>query len=75
MVRVLVVSATAAEARHVPDGLDVVVTGIGKTAAAAVTTEALLARRGADAELLVVNIGTVGALRDGLERSLSCRAP
>ena len=67
MVQVLVVSATAAEARHVPDGLDVVVTGIGKTAAAAVTTEALLARRGADAELLVVNIGTVGALRDGLD--------
>ena len=42
----LVVSATEAEAAHVPAGLEVVVTGIGKTAAAALTTEALL-RRGA----------------------------
>ena len=62
-VRYLVVSATTAEAVHAPDGLDVVVTGIGKTAAAVATTEAVLARgRG---ELLVLNIGTVGALRDG----------
>jgi len=61
---VLVISATAAEATHVPAGLDVVVTGIGKTAAAAATTEALL-RRDRDG-LVVLNIGTVGALRDGL---------
>ena len=60
----LVVSATAAEAAHVPTGLEVVVTGIGKTAAAAVTTEALL-RRVVD-DVMVVNIGTVGALRAGL---------
>jgi adenosylhomocysteine nucleosidase len=43
----------------------VVVTGLGKTAAAVATTRALL---GMDpARTLVVNIGTAGALRDGLE--------
>lgn len=41
---VLVVSATAAGAIHVAAGREVVVTGIGKTAAAAATTEALLRR-------------------------------
>ena len=43
--RILVVSATAAEAAHVPSGTDVVLTGIGKVAAATATTEALLSRR------------------------------
>jgi nucleoside phosphorylase len=61
--RLLVVSATAVEAAHVPPGVEVVVTGIGKTAAAVATTEALLAR-GDRADVTVVNIGTVGALRD-----------
>jgi adenosylhomocysteine nucleosidase len=65
MHRILVVSATTVEAAHVPSGTDVVVTGIGKVAAATVTTEALLSRRDGN-ELMVVNIGTVGALRDGL---------
>ena len=60
--RCLVVAALRAEVAHVPNGLDVVITGIGKTAAAAVTTEALLARRGVD--LIVLNVGTCGALRD-----------
>ena len=60
--RYLVVSATKAEVAHAPEGLDVVITGIGKTAAAAVTTEALLARDRAD--LTVLNVGTCGALRD-----------
>ena len=60
----LVVSATEAEAAHVPAGLEVVVTGIGKTAAAVLTTEALLRRVGDD--VTVVNIGTVGALRAGV---------
>ncbi len=65
MQRILVVSATAAEAAHVPSGTDVVVTGIGKVAAAVVTTEALLSR--ADGHpVTVINIGTVGALHDGL---------
>lgn len=63
--RYLVVSATRAEAEHVPAGVDLVVTGIGKTAAASATTEALL-RRDRDG-LVVVNIGTVGALRDGVD--------
>lgn len=60
----LVVAATEAEAAHVPAGLEVVVTGLGKTAAAAVTTRAVLERSGRD--LAVVNIGTAGALRDGM---------
>ena len=61
---VLIVSATRAEAAHVPAGLPLVVTGLGKTAAAVATATALAA---ADrAGLTVVNIGTAGALRDGL---------
>lgn len=48
-----------------PSHLPVVVTGLGKTAAAVATTRALA---GVDpARTLVVNIGTAGALRDGLE--------
>ena len=39
--RVLVVSATAAEAAHVPAGLPLVVTGMGKVAAATATARAL----------------------------------
>ena len=61
----LVVVATRAEAAHVPAGLDVVVTGLGKTAAAVATTRAILER---DRDgLVVVNIGSAGALRDGVE--------
>lgn len=59
------ISATKAEAAYVPDGLDVVVTGLGKTAAAVATTRALAALPSLDG-LVVVNIGTAGALRDGL---------
>lgn len=64
MTRHLVVSATEAEARYVPAGLPVVVTGIGKTAAATATAQALAGR--APDDLVVVNIGTAGALRPGL---------
>lgn len=61
----LVVAATRAEAAFVPRHLPVVVTGLGKTAAAVATTRALA---GVDpARTVVVNIGTAGALRDGLE--------
>jgi adenosylhomocysteine nucleosidase len=63
--RLLVVAATTAEAAHVPADLPLVVTGLGKTAAAVATTRALAAYddpRG----LTVVNIGTAGALREGL---------
>jgi nucleoside phosphorylase len=54
-------------ARHneIKAWLDADLTGIGKVAAATVTTEALLSRRDGN-ELTVFNIGTVGALRDGL---------
>lgn len=63
MSRVLVVAATAAEAAHVPADLPLVITGVGKTAAAVRTTHVLA---GYDdlAGLTVVNIGTAGALRD-----------
>ncbi len=48
----------------VPAGLPVVITGIGKTAAATATTQALAGR--APDDLVVLNIGTAGALRPGL---------
>lgn len=60
----LVVAATRAEAAHVPDEVELVLTGLGKTAAAVATTRAL-AGRDLDG-LTVVNLGTAGALRDGL---------
>lgn len=47
-----------------PADLPVVVTGLGKTAAAAATAEALATVD--TTALTVVNIGTAGALRDGL---------
>jgi nucleoside phosphorylase len=62
--QILVVAATHAEAACVPRHLQVVVTGLGKTAAAVATTRTLA---GVDpARTVVVNIGTAGALRDGL---------
>jgi adenosylhomocysteine nucleosidase len=62
--RLLVIAATAAEAAHIPSHVDLVVTGLGKTAAAAATTQALLERdRHATT---VVNLGTAGALRAGV---------
>jgi len=61
----LVVCATRAEAAYVPEGLPVVVTGMGKTAAAAATAEAL-ATAGGLGDLTVLNIGTAGSLRAGL---------
>ena len=64
MNRILVVAATRAEAAYVPAGLPVVVTGLGKTAAAVATTRALAETDRAG--LTVVNIGTAGALREGL---------
>ncbi|HLV03148.1 MAG TPA: nucleosidase [Actinomycetaceae bacterium] len=64
MSRYLVVCATRAEAAYVPSALPVVITGVGKTAAAVATTRALMEtdRRG----LTVLNVGTAGALRPGL---------
>ncbi|MEU0094407.1 nucleosidase [Kribbella sp. NPDC006257] len=60
----LVVSAIAAEARYVPEGVPVVLTGVGKTSAAVAVARALAGRDTRD--LVVLNIGTTGALRDGL---------
>lgn len=66
----LVVVATAAEAAHLPSSLVVVTTGLGKTAAAIATTRALAERAAAGEDLSrleVLNVGSAGALRDGLE--------
>lgn len=63
---VLVVAATAAEARYVPEGLPLVVTGIGKTPSAARTARALAEFEHVD-DLVVVNLGTAGALKPGVE--------
>jgi len=60
----LIVSATRAEAAHVPAALPLVITGIGKVAAASAVATALANRRDISE---VVNIGSAGALRDGLE--------
>lgn len=61
---VLVVAATAEEAQHVPDDVRLLVTGIGKTAAAVRTARALAELTHVQ-DLVVVNLGTAGALRDG----------
>lgn len=59
---VLVVSATKAEAAHVPSGLKVVITGMGKVAAASAVSRVLAADK---TIRQVVNVGSCGALRDG----------
>lgn len=59
---VLVVSATKAEAAHVPSGLKVVITGIGKVASASAVSRVLAADK---TIRQVVNIGSCGALREG----------
>ncbi|WP_433022160.1 nucleosidase [Kribbella sp. CA-294648] len=64
MTEYLVVSAFRAEAKYVPEGVPVLVTGIGKTAAAVAVAKALAGRDTTD--LVVLNVGTTGALRDGL---------
>lgn len=60
MSRLLVVAAVAEEARYVPDGVPVVLTGIGKTQAAVALTRAIMQAGG---DLEVANIGTAGGLR------------
>ncbi|MFT4200883.1 nucleosidase [Gordonia sp. (in: high G+C Gram-positive bacteria)] len=62
----MVVSATRAEAAHVPDGTRLLITGLGKvTAAMALATTLTRARHGVIAPITeVVNIGTAGALHD-----------
>jgi adenosylhomocysteine nucleosidase len=58
----LVVVALRQEAAHLA-GVDVLLTGIGKVAAASTVAAAIAQRRPSR----VLNIGTAGALRDGLE--------
>ncbi|GAA1717723.1 hypothetical protein GCM10009745_78130 [Kribbella yunnanensis] len=60
----VVVSAVRGEARYVPEGLPVLITGAGKTPAAVATARMLASRDTSD--LVVLNVGTTGALRDGL---------
>jgi nucleoside phosphorylase len=61
-VSVLVVVATPAEAEFVPARFRTLLTGLGKTPAAVATTVAILEERPSH----VVNVGSAGALRDGL---------
>lgn len=62
----LVVAAIEAEAAHVPAGIDVLVTGVGKTLAAVAVTRAICEHPHRE-DLVVVNIGTAGALREGCD--------
>jgi adenosylhomocysteine nucleosidase len=62
MSRPLVVVAVAQEAAHLR-GVDVVLTGIGKVSAAVAVSAAIADRRPSS----VLNVGTAGALHDGLE--------
>lgn len=62
MSRPLVVVALRQEAQHLA-GVDVLLTGIGKVAAASRVAAAIAERRPSR----VLNVGTAGALRDGLD--------
>lgn len=67
--RVLVIAAHPAEIAHLPPEADAVVTGIGMSRAAAVTTRAVLERAPEPEQreqLIVVNLGSCGALDPGL---------
>ena len=64
MTETLFVSATTEEAVYLPDGIDLLVTGIGTTAATMILTKELATREVLPAR--IVNIGTAGALVDGL---------
>jgi nucleoside phosphorylase len=63
---VLVVAATREEARYVPDGVPLLVTGLGKVAAASSVAGWLGAATPLDPGFEVINIGSAGALRDGI---------
>lgn len=63
--RALVLVAHAAEAAYLPADTDLVLTGVGLTQAGVATTQAILNRAPSQeqrAELLVVNLGSVGSL-------------
>lgn len=63
--RPLLVVAAESEATHLPKDLPLVLTGIGKTAAAVAVTRAL-ASMGDLSDVLVINLGTAGGLRPGV---------
>ena len=65
--RTLFVAAVDAEAAHIPEGEPLLITGIGTVPAAIALTEALAdARANGALPDRVVNIGTAGALIDGM---------
>jgi adenosylhomocysteine nucleosidase len=69
MERLLVLAAHRLETKYFPSDIDLVLTGVGMSAAAVRATEAILSRCPDPAlrhELLVLNIGSAGALKDGL---------
>jgi nucleoside phosphorylase len=61
----LIVAATRAEARYVPDELPLLITGVGKVAAAAAVAAWLATNVDRPDGFELINIGTAGALRDG----------
>lgn len=61
--RPLLVVAVAEEGRYLPEGLPVLVTGVGKVRAAVAVTRAL---SGPVLPSAVINLGTAGALVDGV---------
>ena len=62
---VLFVAAVSEEAAHLPEGADLLVTGIGTLPAAITLTEELCARREAGTlPERIINVGTCGALRE-----------
>lgn len=63
---ILVVVAIEAEAAYVPAEVPLLITGVGKTLAAVQVTRAVLEHPRRDS-LTVVNLGTAGALRPGVE--------
>jgi nucleoside phosphorylase len=63
---ILVVAATREEARYVSDGVPLLVTGLGKVAAASSMAGWLGAATPLPSDFEVINIGTAGALRDGV---------
>lgn len=65
--RPLVVAAVASETRYLPSVVEVVLTGVGKTAAAVATTRALAEMASEKrSEVVVVNLGSCGSLKPGL---------
>lgn len=63
---VLVVAATRDEAKYVPEDFPLLVTGLGKVAAATAVAGWLGAATPLEPGFEVINIGTAGALRDGV---------